>query len=308
MDNAIRCEGLTKKYGSTRAVDNLSLTVGPAQVFGFLGPNGSGKTTTMRMLLGLVHPTLGRAWIHGRPLPDPDGLGAIGSMVEEPGFHPWASGRRNLEFLALSGPPLRRPDAVEVALDRVGLAAAADRRVMTYSQGMRQRLGLAAALLRDPSLLILDEPTNGMDPAGIQEMRALLRTLADAGTTVFLSSHLLSEIEQVCDRVAVLHAGRLIEEGLVTAVAGDRATVRVTVDPADLARAQQLLAAWQTHPTGPGQLLIDGAEPRAVNQVLGRAGLWAHEVSRERGTLETRFLHLTADHQSSEASHAPTAR
>ncbi|WP_052433345.1 ABC transporter ATP-binding protein [Streptacidiphilus carbonis] len=308
MDNAIHCEGLTKQYGPTLAVDHLDLTVGPAQVFGFLGPNGSGKTTTMRMLLGLVHPTSGRAWIHGRPLPDPDGLARIGSMIEEPGFHPWASGRRNLEFLALSGPPVPRTDAVDRALHRVGLATAADRHVRTYSQGMRQRLGLAAALLRDPSLLILDEPTNGLDPAGIQEMRALLRTLADAGTTVFLSSHLLTEIEQVCDRVAVLHAGRLIEEGPVAEVAGDRAAVRVTVDPADLARAQQLLAAWPTHPTGPGQLLVDSGDPRAVNEVLGRAGLWAHELRRDSGGLENRFLHLTADTRNSEVSDAPAPR
>lgn len=306
MTDAIRCVGLTKRFGSTLAVDGLDLTVEPGQVFGFLGPNGSGKTTTMRMLLGLVHPTSGQAWIHGRPLPDPDGLAAIGAMIEEPGFHSWASGRRNLGFLALSGPPLHRSDAVERVLDRVGLAEAADYRVRTYSQGMRQRLGLAAALLRDPSLLILDEPTNGLDPAGIQELRALLRALVDAGTTVFLSSHLLAEIEQVCDRVAVLHSGRLIEEGPVVEVA--KAAVRVTVDPADLGRAAQVLAGHRTHAVGPSELVVHEAEPRAVNEALGRAGVWAHEVRREFGALESRYLRLTADNRNREVPDASAAR
>jgi ABC-type multidrug transport system ATPase subunit len=300
MDDAIRCEGLSKRYRSTLAVDDLRLAVGPAQIYGFLGPNGSGKTTTMRMLLGLAVPTSGRAWIHGRPLPDPDGLAAIGSMIEEPAFYPWASGRRNLEILALSGPPLGRADAVDRALDRVGLMAAAGRRVRTYSQGMRQRLGLAAALMRDPRLLILDEPTNGLDPAGIQEMRDLLRMLADSGTTVFLSSHLLNEVEQMCDRVAVLRAGRLVEEGPVSAVIGDRTQVKVTVAAGDLVQAQQLLARWPTRVVGPGRLVVDRAEPCAVNETLGRAGVWAHEVCLARSGLESHFLRLTADHQGPE--------
>ena len=305
MDEVIRCAGLTKRYGAAFAVDGLDLMVGAGQVFGFLGPNGSGKTTTMRMLLGLVRPTSGRAWIHGRPLPDPDGLARVGAMIEEPGFHPWATGHRNLEFLALAG-PAPRPDAVERVLARVGLADAAGRKVKTYSQGMRQRLGLAAALLREPSLLILDEPTNGLDPAGIQEMRSLLRALADAGTTVFLSSHLLSEIEQVCDHVAVLHAGRLIVQGPVHDVA--RPTVRVTVDAADMTEAVRLLAVYRHRAAGPGQLLVEGADPREINQKLGQAGVWAHEVHREPGALENRFLNLTADDHDREVPDAPAAR
>ena len=215
MAEAIRCQGLTKRYGSTVAVEGLDLAVETGQVFGFLGPNGSGKTTTMRMLLGLVRPTSGRAWLNGAPLPDPDGLFRVGAMIEEPAFYPWLSGRANLEVLALCGPPLPRPDALDRALDRVALAPVAGRKLKAYSQGMRQRLGLAVALLRDPTLLLLDEPTNGMDPAGIREFRSLLRSLADDGTTVFLSSHLLGEVEQVCDRVAVLHAGRLAKQGPV---------------------------------------------------------------------------------------------
>ncbi|WP_369226173.1 ATP-binding cassette domain-containing protein [Streptomyces sp. R39] len=305
MDEVIRCAGLTKRYGAALAVDGLDLTVGAGQVFGFLGPNGSGKTTTMRMLLGLVRPTSGRAWIHGRPLPDPDGLARVGAMIEEPGFHPWATGRRNLEYLALAG-PAPRPDAVERVLARVELTEAADRKVKTYSQGMRQRLGLAAALLREPSLLVLDEPTNGLDPAGIQEMRSLLRELAAAGTTVFLSSHLLSEIEQVCDRVAVLHGGRLIEEGPVHDVA--RPTVRVTLDASDMTEAAGLFAGYRYRAAGPGRLLVEDADPREINQRLGQAGVWAHEVRREPGALENRFLSLTAYDHDGEGSDAPAAR
>jgi ABC-2 type transport system ATP-binding protein len=218
VTEAIRCEGLSKRYGSTIAVDGLDLVVEAGQVFGFLGPNGSGKTTTLRMLLGLVRPSSGRAWRNGRPLPDPDGLDRVGAMIEEPAFYPWLSGRANLEVLALCGPP-PPAGAVDRALDRAGLAPVAGRKVKAYSQGMRQRLGLAAALLRDPDLLLLDEPTNGMDPAGIRELRSLLRSLADGGTTVFLSSHLLGEVELVCDRIAVVRAGRVLAEGTVADLA-----------------------------------------------------------------------------------------
>jgi ABC-2 type transport system ATP-binding protein len=197
--DVIRCEGMTKRYGSTVAVDRLDLAVAAGTVFGFLGPNGAGKTTTMRMLLGLITPTAGRGWLNGRPLPDPAGLSRVGAMIEEPAFHPWMSGRGNLEVLALCGPPLPTDAAIEEALDRVGLASVAAGKVKTYSQGMRQRLGMAAALMRGPTLLMLDEPTNGMDPADIREFRALFRALAGAGSTVFLSSHQLAEVELVCD-------------------------------------------------------------------------------------------------------------
>ncbi len=210
MSEVIRCEGLTKRYRHTVAVDRLDLSVQAGQVFGFLGRNGAGKTTTLRMLLGLIRPTAGRAWLNGRPVPDPGGLALVGAMIEEPAFYPWLTGRRNLEILARSGPPLQagRGDPVAAALHRVGLDEVRAGQVKTYSQGMRQRLGLAVALLRQPPLLLLDEPSNGMDPAGIRGFRSLLRALADAGTTVFLSSHLLAEVELVCDQVAVLHHGR----------------------------------------------------------------------------------------------------
>jgi ABC-2 type transport system ATP-binding protein len=222
MPDVIRCQGLGKRYGSTVAVDSLDLTVEAGQVFGFLGRNGAGKTTTMRMLLGLIRPTAGQAWLNGRQVPDPAGLASIGAMIEEPASYPWLTGRRNLEVLALCGPPLPAGrHQVTAVLDRVGLGAVADHKVKTYSQGMRQRLGLAVALLREPTLLLLDEPSNGMDPAGIKEFRTLLRSLAGDGTTVFLSSHQLAEVAQVCDQVAVLAEGRLVHQGRVEDLATD---------------------------------------------------------------------------------------
>ncbi|MEV5754202.1 ABC transporter ATP-binding protein [Actinoallomurus sp. NPDC052308] len=301
----IRCEGLTKRYGDTVAVDRLDLAVGGGQVFGFLGPNGSGKTTTMRMLLGLITPTAGRAWVNERPLPDPDGLARIGAMIEEPAFYPWLTGRRALEVLALHGPPPRRRDAVAAALDRVGLSTVADRKVKAYSQGMRQRLGLAAALLRDPALLVLDEPTNGMDPAGILEFRALLRALADDGMTVFLSSHLLAEVEQVCDRVAVMNRGRLVEQGPVAGLSTVRRRARVVLDEADRDRAREALAGRRFRTDAPGTLLVEEADGREVNEVLGRAGVWAREILVERPGLEEAFLTLTV---AEEDGHATAAR
>ena len=294
----IRCEGLTKRYGETVAVEGLTLTVTDGQVFGFLGPNGSGKTTTMRMLLGLIAPTAGTAWLNERRLPDPDGLSSIGAMIEEPAFYPWMTGRKNLEVLALCGPPLGRvPTRSRSCWTAWPSTTVADRKVNTYSQGMRQRLGLAAALMRKPTLLLLDEPTNGMDPAGIREFRALLRSLADEGTTVFLSSHLLAEVEQVCDRVAVLNRGRLVEEGRVSELTSARVRVRVVLDEVDLTKARALLAAWPTTTDGHDALFIDGARGRDVSEVLGRAGVWAHEIRVEHADLEDAFLHLTADDQ-----------
>ena len=291
---AIRCEGLAKSYGRTVAVDGLDLSVAPSQVYGFLGPNGSGKTTTMRMLLGLVRPTTGRAWLNGRPLPDPDGLARIGAMIEEPAFHPWMTGRRSLEALALYGPPLPHRDAVAAALDRVGLTPVAGRKVKTYSQGMRQRLGLALALLREPAVVLLDEPMNGMDPAAIREFRTTVRSLAAGGTTVFLSSHQMTEVEQVCDRVAVVKSGRVIAEGtpddLTTAV------VRIVLAPAEKDRARALLAGrFAVRTEGRGTLVVEGGDGRAVNATLGRGGVWAHQIRAERSGLEAAFLDLTGD-------------
>ncbi len=294
MPEVIRCRGLGKRYGSTVAVDRLDLTVEAGQVFGFLGRNGAGKTTTMRMLLGLIQPTAGQAWLNGRRVPDPGGLASVGAMIEEPAFYPWLTGRRNLQVLALCGPPLPAGgDQIAAVLDRVGLAVVADRKVKTYSQGMRQRLGLAVALLRGPSLLMLDEPANGMDPAGIKEFRTLLRSLAADGTTVFLSSHQLAEVEQVCDEVAVLDGGRLVEQGRVADLAAARTRVRVILNAGDQPAARALLDRWPVQATGPEGLVVGTSSGRDVNEVLGRGGVWAHEVLVERPALEETFLQLT---------------
>jgi ABC-2 type transport system ATP-binding protein len=292
VEPAVRCSGLVKRYGEVTALDGLDLVVEPGQVFGFLGPNGAGKTTTLRILLGLVRPTGGRAWLNGCPVPDLAGLARVGAMIEEPAFHPWLSGRRNLKLLALAGPP-PGPGSVDRALDRTGLAGVADRKVKGYSQGMRQRLGLAAALMRRPALLLLDEPANGMDPAGIREFRALLRSLADDGTTVFLSSHLLGEVEQVCDEIAVLRSGRLIRQGRVAELAGAWSRVRVTVPPGRHEAALGVLARWQVSAERPSSLLVSGAEPGPVNETLARAGIFASELGTERASLEEVFLRLT---------------
>jgi len=311
MTGVLRCAGLTKRYRGVTALDGLDLEVAPGQVFGFLGPNGAGKTTTMRILLGLVRPSAGRAWVNGRQVPDPGGLAGVGAMIEEPAFYPWLTGRRNLEILALSGPPLPArpgvPDRVTEVLGQVGLGAAAGRKVKGYSQGMRQRLGLAGALLREPSLLLLDEPANGMDPAGIAEFRTLLRALAGGGTTVFLSSHLLAEVEQVCDQVAVLRAGRLVEQGPVSGLATARPAVRAVVDPGDQRAALALLAPWAARPDGLDAVLADGADGQAVTRALGQGGVWPHQVTVRRPGLEETFLTMT-ETASPEVSDATAAR
>jgi len=294
MTGVLRCAGLTKRYRGVTALDGLDLTVEPGQVFGFLGPNGAGKTTTLRILLGLVTPSAGHAWLNGRPVPDPGGLAQVGAMIEEPAFYPWLTGRRNLMVLAQSGAPLPGPgDPIAAVLDRVGLTEAADRKVKGYSQGMRQRLGLAAALMRKPSLLLLDEPANGLDPAGIAEFRTLMRSLADEGTTVFLSSHLLAEVEQVCDQVAVISAGRLVEQGPVASLAAGRPRVRAVLDPADQQTALTLLSSWAVRADGPDAVLVDGAESQAVTRALGQGGVWPHQVALTRPALEQTFLALT---------------
>jgi ABC-2 type transport system ATP-binding protein len=280
----------------------LDLAVPSGVVYGFLGPNGAGKTTTIRMLLGLVQPTSGRAWLLGRPLPDPGVVAQCGSLFEEPAFFPWMSGAANLSVLAMTR---GRPERARVAelLEQVGLTGAADRPLKAYSQGMRQRLGLAAALLDRPRLLILDEPTNGLDPAGIREVRELLRGLAADGTTVFLSSHLLAEVEHVCDRAAVVVAGRLVEEGPIGQLGAVRRRVRVVVEAGDGPAAARLLSRWSVAVaaaagSGSGfgsgsEFLVDHPVGRDVNAALVAGGVVAESVTVERAGLEERFLELT---------------
>ena len=231
-EHVIETRGLTKRYGAATAVEDLALRVRRGEVYGLLGPNGAGKTTTLRMLLGLVRPTAGAATVLGAPPGAPAGLARLGAIVEGPAFYPYLSGRDNLRVLAgHAGVPVQRVGAV---LGDVGLAARAGDRVRTYSLGMRQRLGVAAALLKDPELLILDEPTNGLDPGGMAEMRAFVRSLADGGRTVVLSSHLMGEVEHVSDRVGVISAGRLVAEGTVGELRG-RAGLRLRAEPLDAA-------------------------------------------------------------------------
>lgn len=241
----LRLEGVSKTYGDVVAVSDLNLTVRAGECFGFLGPNGAGKTTTISLILGLVHPTTGRIEILGQRLTpgDPTPLRDVGALVGAPGFYPYLSGRDNLRLLARLYPQVddRR---VEEVLDLVGLQSAAHRKVKTYSTGMRQRLGLAAALLHRPRLLILDEPTNGLDPVGMVEVRHLLRRLTEQGVTVFLSSHLLHEVQQVCDWVAILHRGRLVVQGPVTDLLAGRHDLEevflTVVEHGDLPRVPSL--------------------------------------------------------------------
>jgi len=293
VSDAIRIHGLTKRFGGRAAVDDLSLSIGEGEVFGFLGPNGAGKTTTIRLLLGLLRPDRGESFVFGDRVPCPDRLHEIGAMVEEPAFYPWLSGRRNLDVLARTGAPTPT-GAVDGALYTVGLSEAAGRKVKTYSQGMRQRLGLAVALLRKPRLLVLDEPANGLDPAGIREFRDRFRALGDAGVTVFLSSHLLGEVERICDRVAIVDKGRLVAVGHVDELGRTAsARVRVTLRPQDLDEAVRLLGAYPVGLESPNVILVTAPSGREVNEALGRGGVFAESIAPERSGLEERFLALT---------------
>jgi ABC-type multidrug transport system ATPase subunit len=294
--HVIETRALTKRYGETiLAVDALDLRVRRGEVYGFLGPNGAGKTTTLRMLLGLVRPTSGEATVLGAPPGSPAALARIGAMVEAPGLYPYLSGRDNLRVLAgHAGAPAERVDAV---LAEVGLSERAGDRARTYSTGMKQRLGVAAALLKDPELLILDEPTNGLDPAGMAEMRAFIRSLAQGGRTVVLSSHLMGEVEQVCDRVGVIREGVFVAEGTVEQLRG-RATLRVRAEP--LGEAAQLAARLPevvevATAGGVLELSADVAAAAGINRALVTAGIEVSEISERRASLEDVFLELTAN-------------
>jgi ABC-2 type transport system ATP-binding protein len=276
--------GLTKKYGNRLAADGVSLTVRRGEVYGFLGPNGAGKTTTLRMLLGLVRPTSGKATVLGYPPGAPDCLARAGALVEGPGFYPYLSGRDNLRVLARYA---RLDDvAVEAALELVDLSGRAGDRFRSYSLGMKQRLGVAAALLGQPELLILDEPTNGLDPAGMADMRNLIRALADQGHTVLLSSHLLGEVQQICDRVGVISSGRLLAETTVAELRG-RATLFVRAEPLAMARtvAERVVGAERVSIVDGTLLLSTGAErapelTRALVRPMWRCWRSAHRSGR----------------------------
>jgi ABC-type multidrug transport system ATPase subunit len=292
----IETRELGKRYGEEIvAVDLLSMRVRRGEVYGFLGPNGAGKTTTLRMLLGLIQPTSGRALVLGDPPGSPDGLARIGALIETPTLYPFLSGRDNLVVLArYAGVPERR---IEAVLEEVGLTARADDRFRTYSLGMKQRLGIAAALLKDPELLILDEPTNGMDPAGMAEMRAFIRNLGRGRRTVLLSSHLMSEVEQICDRVGVISKGRLVGEGTVDELRG-REGLWVRAEPLEQAeRLLRTLDAVEEVARSDGGLRIaaDPAAAPAINRALVEAGMAVGELRPERASLEKVFLELTGE-------------
>jgi ABC-2 type transport system ATP-binding protein len=281
---------LTKRYGGHLAVDRVSLTVKSGEIYGFLGPNGAGKTTTLRMLLGLIRPTSGTVRMLGR---EPGRLAEIGALIEGPAFYPYLSGRENLRVLArYAGVPARR---VEIVLEMVDLAERGKDRYGTYSLGMKQRLGVAAALLKDPRLLILDEPTNGLDPAGMADMRALIRRLGAAGSTVVISSHLLGEVQQICDRVGVISQGRLITESTVADLRGG-ARLRVVADPIDAAaaRARALLGDDRVRVDGTG-LDLDVSHDRAawINAEFVGAGIAVSELGVRERELEDVFLEMT---------------
>ncbi len=290
----LRASGLTKRYSSgVLAVDGVDLTVHRGEVYGFLGPNGAGKTTTMRMLLGLIRPTSGTVDLLGEPPGAPAGLARVGALVESPGFYPYLSGLDNLRILArYRGVPRGR---IGTVLDAVDLTDRAGDRFATYSLGMKQRLGVAAALLGDPELLVLDEPTNGLDPAGMADMRVLVRRLGAEGRAVLLSSHLLGEVQQVCDRVGVISGGRLIAESTVDELRGQAALV-VAATPLDVAarRAARLLGADRVQVVGAElRLAADEAEAAEINHVLVAAGVAVSELRREERSLEEVFLEMT---------------
>jgi len=295
-DPAIRTSGLTKYFGRFQAVSDLSLDVREGDVYGFLGANGSGKTTTVRMLLGLVLATSGRIEVLGRPMPRAarDVLPQVGSMVEGPAAYGHLSGRANLTlFDAMTHRSRRsgRAGRVEDALDRVGLGGVDERPVKNYSLGMRQRLGLANALLRRPRLLVLDEPTNGLDPQGIRDIRALLLELNGQGTTVFVSSHLLAEIEQLCTRVGVLDRGRLVvQEELATLRAP---TGRIVVGTPEPDRATLLLGGRVEQRDG-SRLAVRAPDAAALNVELVGAGIAVDALSVERRSLEEVVLAATS--------------
>jgi ABC-2 type transport system ATP-binding protein len=296
----LRLDGLTKRYGHHVAVDDLSFTIPPGVVAGFIGPNGAGKTTTMAMLLGLVRPTSGTATILGQPIEHPDRyLGRVGALVEGPALWPGLSGIENLQLIGrLSG---GGEDGIPAVLEQVGLSDRAHDRFRTYSLGMKQRLGIAAALLGDPHLLILDEPTNGLDPFGISEMRDLIRRLAHGERTVLVSSHILSELEQVCDWLLVIDHGRLVYAGDSAGFAA-RGRIEIVLAPlvaddllrlADVVSAHGLDAGREN-----GSLVIqpDHQDPHelagALNRDAADAGIVLAELHVRMPTIETSYLQL----------------
>ena len=302
---AVRTRGLTRSFGTQLAVDGVDLEVPRGAVYGFLGPNGSGKTTTIRMLLGLIRADAGEIELLGSPMPDrlADVLPRVGALIEGPAFHLYLSGRDNLRRLDAcdrTADPRTSRERIEAALARVGLTAAAGKRYRNYSLGMKQRLGLAAALLQPRDLLVLDEPTNGLDPQGTREVRSLVRELASDGTTVLVSSHLLAEIEQVATHVGIMSGGRLLRQGTLAEVLSGGAAV-LTVTSPDLERVERVLRGL-----GLADPVVDASHeqvtarlgdcpPEAVAQAVVASGARLRGLAVERPDLEDLFVQLTGE-------------
>jgi ABC-2 type transport system ATP-binding protein len=301
MENTvIETSGLTKRFGNgVLAVDSVDMSVRRGEVYGFLGPNGAGKTTTLRMLLGLIKPSSGSAQIAGHKPGDPAGLARIGSLVEGPGFYPYLSGRENLRVIADYASANGK--RVEEVLDMVELTTRAGRKFGTYSTGMKQRLGVAAALIKDPDLLILDEPTNGLDPQGMAEMRKLIKDIGQGERTVLLSSHLLGEVEQICDRVGVISGGRLVIQSTVQELIGETG-VLVRAEPAE--RAQDVLSRMfgpelVSRRDGAIYLKTDPSHSVEINRQLISCGVGVSELRPVERSLEEVFFQLTGEKQGS---------
>ncbi|MEE8550157.1 MAG: ABC transporter ATP-binding protein [Gemmatimonadota bacterium] len=285
----LRTVGLTKRFGSITAVDGLDLEVRRGEVLGFLGPNGAGKSTTVGMILGLIAPSAGRVEYSGVSLK------RIGAIIEAPAFYPYMSGRDNLRALALAGGGVP-PDRIEDLLEYVGLADRPKSPYRTYSMGMKQRLGIASTLLADPALVILDEPTNGLDPAGQREIRSLIPQLAHEGRSVLLASHLLNEVEQVCDRVAILRRGKLLEMGTVSDIVGRGGFLEIQVaDPERSAEIVRALSFVESVSVEGETLSVVAPEERGaeISRALGEANLYVTAMTSRHNSLEDVFLQLT---------------
>jgi ABC-2 type transport system ATP-binding protein len=302
-DLAIETAGLAKSFGGTAAVDGIDLRVPVGSVFGFLGPNGSGKTTTIRVLLGLINASAGSWNLLGEPMPEASMrvLPKVGALVEGPAFYPWLTGRQNLARYDAAGPDGQRATRrarIDDALERVGLTAAANKKFKAYSLGMKQRLGLALAMLRPRRLLILDEPTNGMDPQGTREIRHLIRDLARDGATIFLSSHLLSEVEQVCSHVAVMSLGKLLAQGTLSDLQAAGSS-RLQVETEQVGAAAAVLTRLGLCDVAMDGIAVsarlDGHRPEDCCRALVEAGVGVRSLVTVRPSLEDTFVALTGE-------------
>lgn len=287
----VEVEGLCKRYGDTDALAAVSLALEEGHILGLLGPNGAGKTTLIRVMLGLAAATSGGGRILGSPIPpDQRALAHTGAMVEEPSFYPWMSARQCLKIHAATAGKKRSSAEIDALLESVELSHVATRRVKTFSQGMRQRLGLARALVTNPRLLVLDEPANGLDPSGIIWLRGFLRELADEGVTILVSSHQLDEIERICDEVTILNDGRVVDAFHMNDVGAESRAVVVTVKPQDRKAAAAVLTVCGAVETRPGVFRVVGNDSADLVRLLSEHAVYATTVNVEQSTLERRFL------------------